>query len=418
MQSTRSLGVALGVGALVLAAGTVGALALADDAASGGPTADGTTTDDGTDASGDGKAKRTGDGDGTAKATAEPNNGTPADTEPDDTATRNGDTGGDGGDSGDGKAKRPTDGDGADGGNGKVKVGDEGGGDGAAGPSIPGLVTVESDRSANATVERITGAIEANENLGLAAVVDHQANAASVGMDLRSTTVILFGNPALGTPLMQDSRQTGIDLPQKLLVYDDGDGQVRVGFNDPGYLAARHDVTSEDATLNTIAGALSTLAGGPGTSTDADATADPATEELLAGGDGVETVESDRSVNATVERIRGTLDERGFGVPLVLDHRANAASVGMDLRPTTVIVFGNPAVGTPLLQASQTVGIDLPQKILVYEDSTGQVRVAYNDPAYLAARHGVTGQDERLEAIEGALQGITTGEAGNGSSGT
>ncbi|WP_338035210.1 DUF302 domain-containing protein [Halococcus saccharolyticus] len=235
--------------------------------------------------------------------------------------------------------------------------------------------------------------------------LDHAANAASVGMELRPTTLLVFGNPNVGTPLMQASQTTGVDLPQKILVYEDENGRTNVVYNSPAYLAARHDITGQDERLGTIDSVLETLAGSdvnrPRTNPNA----------LLGDGNGVVTVAGGESVDATVGRVQRTLESAdGISVVTTLDHAANADSVGMELRPTTVVLFANPKLGTPLMQASQTTGIDLPQKLLVYEDENGAVRVGYNDPQYVAARHGITGQSERLATIENALRMIAIGQ--------
>jgi uncharacterized protein (DUF302 family) len=147
------------------------------------------------------------------------------------------------------------------------KGGNDGGGDDEDGDDDigveegAGLVTTESDDDFDATVERITSAIEGNDALTLVTTVDHAANAESVDMELPPTTVLIFGNPELGTPLMQASRSVAIDLPQKLLVREE-DGDVFVTYNHPRYLAARHGIDDEDDVLETIAGALETLATG------------------------------------------------------------------------------------------------------------------------------------------------------------
>ncbi len=124
----------------------------------------------------------------------------------------------------------------------------------------PGLVTVESNLTFQETHERLQGAIEANENLRILTTVDHQANAANVDQPLLPTRLILFGNPALGTPLMQGSRTTAIDLPQKVLVWQDQDGRVFLTYNDPLYLRQRHGLEGVDEILSTISNALRTLA--------------------------------------------------------------------------------------------------------------------------------------------------------------
>lgn len=125
-----------------------------------------------------------------------------------------------------------------------------------------GVVTVEvDDASVDDAFDRITTTIEDNEDLGLIADLDHQENAASVGMDLPPTRVVFFGNPRAGTPLMQRSRQAGLDLPQRMLIWDD-DGTVKVSYNDPEHVAARHGIDGQDELLENIAGALDAIATG------------------------------------------------------------------------------------------------------------------------------------------------------------
>jgi uncharacterized protein (DUF302 family) len=126
--------------------------------------------------------------------------------------------------------------------------------------SVTGLVTVDRDESFETVVTQITTTIETNEKLTLITTVDHAKNAASVGLDLCPTTLIMFGNPALGTPLMQRERTIGIDLPQKMLVWED-EG-VHVAYNDPQYLAERHGIDNANDILTKISHALEQIATG------------------------------------------------------------------------------------------------------------------------------------------------------------
>ena len=124
--------------------------------------------------------------------------------------------------------------------------------------------------------------------------------------------------------------------------------------------------------------------------------------------DGIVTVTSDQGFDATVNRIKGDIQNSPLRLMATVDHAANAAAVDMDLPPTTLLVFGNPKVGTPLMQNSRTAGIDLPQKMLVWEDD-GQTKVTYNDPEYLANRHGIEGQRDRLRQISIVLERLAKG---------
>jgi len=103
--------------------------------------------------------------------------------------------------------------------------------------------------------------------------------------------------------------------------------------------------------------------------------------------EGLITLQSPYSPKVTMDRVESQVLERGLSVFARIDHAAGAASVDLPLRPTELLIFGNPRGGTPFMACEQTLGIDLPLKMLVWEDAAGQAWLAYNDPAYLAARH-------------------------------
>lgn len=110
---------------------------------------------------------------------------------------------------------------------------------------------------------------------------------------------------------------------------------------------------------------------------------------LLAGAaDGLISLKSPHSAQATMDRLEAVIKDKGMNVFARIDHAAGAEKTGQSLRPTELLIFGNPKGGTPLMQCAQSAGIDLPMKALVWEDETGQVWLGYNDPAYLAKRHG------------------------------
>lgn len=106
--------------------------------------------------------------------------------------------------------------------------------------------------------------------------------------------------------------------------------------------------------------------------------------------DGLIAVKSQYSAEETIDRLEQQVRQRGLTVFARIDHAAGAAKVGETLRPTMLLVFGNPKGGTPFMKCEQTVGIDLPLRALVWEDASGQVWLGYNDPAYIARRHSVS----------------------------
>lgn len=123
----------------------------------------------------------------------------------------------------------------------------------------------------------------------------------------------------------------------------------------------------------------------------------------VAGGNGLVNVKSSHDVKTTADRLESILNQKGMKVFIRINHAAGAANVGKKLRPTELIIFGNPKVGAPLMQCSQSVGVDLPQKALVWQDDKGLVWLTYNDPDYLAGRHGLKECSEVLKKVEKAL---------------
>ncbi|MEO0705013.1 MAG: DUF302 domain-containing protein [Cyanobacteria bacterium J06649_5] len=120
--------------------------------------------------------------------------------------------------------------------------------------------------------------------------------------------------------------------------------------------------------------------------------------------------QSPHSVEDTQQRFVSILEEKGLNVFATIDHAQNAEGAGLSLRPTRVVIFGNPKLGTPLMECGPSLAIDLPQKMLIWEGDDGQVQIAYNDPRYLGGRHqlGACG-NEVIQTIAGALDNFSNG---------
>lgn len=118
--------------------------------------------------------------------------------------------------------------------------------------------------------------------------------------------------------------------------------------------------------------------------------------------------QSKLGVTQTIDALAAALEATGVTVMARIDHAAGAKAAGMDLRPTEVIIFGNPKLGTPLMQADQRAGLDLPLKVLAWQDESGKVFVSYADPASLKARYRLDGKDEVLNAMTQALAAFTS----------
>jgi len=109
-------------------------------------------------------------------------------------------------------------------------------------------------------------------------------------------------------------------------------------------------------------------------------------------GQGIVDIPSHHSVDETVEKIRAILEAKGVTLFALVDHSGEAEKAGMKMRPTKLLIFGNPKAGTPVMLAAPSIAIDLPLKILVWEDEAGKVWISYNSANYLGNRHNVPGE--------------------------
>jgi len=131
---------------------------------------------------------------------------------------------------------------------------------------------------------------------------------------------------------------------------------------------------------------------------------------MTAGAVGIVDVPSRHTVDETVERLRGILEARGITIFAFVDHSGEAEKAGMKMPPTKLLIFGSPKAGTPVMLAAPSIAIDLPLKILVWQDAGGKAWVSYNSPAYLRDRHNVpAGLIQNLAVVE-ALAEKAAGE--------
>jgi len=130
------------------------------------------------------------------------------------------------------------------------------------------------------------------------------------------------------------------------------------------------------------------------------ATALPASAEMI-------SKTSPHTVSVTMDRLEAAVTGAGATVFARINHAAGAANVDMDLRPTELLIFGNPKLGTPAMIAAQSAGLDLPLRVLAYADAEGVVQVIYHDPASLASDHGLPADAPYLAMMTGALDKLT-----------
>ncbi|QWC86496.1 DUF302 domain-containing protein [Nocardioidaceae bacterium] len=277
-------------------------------------------------------------------------------------------------------------------------------------PQVPGLVVHASEYDVPETVSRLQSALGGAGTV--VATLDHAENAASVGMSLPPTVLVVGGNAEVGTPVLQQESEAGLELPLRFLAWEE-DGQVYLAYNSADYLAERADL--DDAAgrraLEPVRQASAMLA------ETASGTTDPLTDGSRGLGDDDREVEdvdadSDRAVAATQSRLRQALQRSPLSIVAVVDHAANARSIGRSLTPLRLTLAGNPEAGTPFIAARRTIGIDLPMRFLVAADGDGDgdrggddgddrgSEILAPDFSDLVDRHGITGLDEAVAAVE------------------
>lgn len=272
--------------------------------------------------------------------------------------------------------------------------------------SVKGSNNATAEMSVEEAYENFRSQLEANEGIIVIAELNHSSNAKSAGMELPASRIIFFGNPEMSTQLIKRNQLAGLDLPLRVLFYEK-DKQVVALFNSASYLERRYGFTGAGI-LDKISANLDGLVGKAMN-----------TEVVWGKGpdirisQGIKTVNSTRDFNDTWNALIDIL-EKNDDIKIVaeLDYKANAADVDMELRPTRLIMFGNPTLGTPLMQSAMSTGLELPQKILLWQDEDGEVNISYNAPEFLRFRHGFTGRSTELETISTALDNLAKTAAG------
>ncbi|MFB9052141.1 DUF302 domain-containing protein [Formosa undariae] len=272
-------------------------------------------------------------------------------------------------------------------------------------PETAGIGYIETNEDPTNIYNALIATLNSNDNIGIVAEVNHSANAQNADLSLDYTRTVYFGNPALGTPLMQDNIQAGLDLPQRISVYTDEDNHTVVAYNSVEYIINRHGLGTV-STTEMVENALTNIVNA---STGEEVILNPVAN---ASSKGIISVSSPNDFDTTYTNIINTLNGlEPISIIAELDHQANAQSADLDLGPAKLIIFGNPALGTPLMEESRTMALDLPQKMLVYQDADGSVHIIYNDPYYIAERHDVDDNDETLGMISQALENIANSGA-------
>jgi len=266
----------------------------------------------------------------------------------------------------------------------------------------------ESTNNFEATYSTLLDSLNANQDISVLAEIDHAENARAVGRVLNPTKTIFFANPNLDTPLLQKNPLVGLDLPEKILLFENTEALVFALYNSVAYLESRYQI-QDSITLAKISNVMEIL-----TNAATNSDVKRAGNLIVNSGEGIITLASNQNFEQSYSSLENAIpSDENLKIFVKVDYQFKAASIGMELRPTKLIIFGNPNLEAPLMQNSQTIGLDLPLKILVWEDSVGITKISYIDPFYLQQRHGIAGNESQIQQILTILENLTKTATGN-----
>ncbi|MFD2229862.1 DUF302 domain-containing protein [Alkalimarinus sediminis] len=260
----------------------------------------------------------------------------------------------------------------------------------------------ENYAASDALFDRVSGNVTRSESLKQVVEIDHSRLGQEVGSVMPPSRVLIFSNPAFESEVIQQNPLAAIDLPLRVLAYQsDTDGQAHVIYNQYDYLEARYGLekgSTLEARFNKVMAEV--LAGVP---QERIAAFDP--YEMSS--DGIITLDSPFSFDMTVQRVQQAIDSQddtvGFGR---VDFRAQAKAIGVDINPSTLILFGAPAPGASAMSDAPTLGLDaFCQKMLIWQDDNNNVHLSFNDLIALADRQNVN-KSLALRIINQRLKGV------------
>ena len=267
------------------------------------------------------------------------------------------------------------------------------------------LMITESKYGFESTVSRLESVVKQNEALSLFTKIDHSANAENANLELNKASVLIFGNPKQGSLLIQKDQLAGLDLPLKMLVYKNGD-ITEVTYSSVNYLKSRFKFKGVSDLSKVKKGLKDMASKASGGKVKKSGKFKVDTHE------GIISEISEFDFKTTYDRLITAIEENPYlKIFSEIDHFKNAEQVGVGLRSTRLIIFGNPKVGTPIMQENSRIALEFPVKFLVWRDEAGIVKISYNDPAFLAKRFKLTQNISQLETMKNALENLSKNAA-------
>ena len=247
------------------------------------------------------------------------------------------------------------------------------------------FVQKSHSKSVDEVYSSIKSAIEANSTLKIIAEVNHSEAAKGVEIQIPESRLIIFGNPKAGTGLMQQNQAVALDLPMKILVYDDN-GTTKIIYNNASILLNRYEISLPELEekMNGLLNKISV--------SDIEETK-LQDLKLKSNLSDLQTKESSLSVDKASQKLEKLLKEKGFKLISKVEHDKTAQKADLQLRPTRLFMFGKSEIGSQLMKLNSTIGLDLPMKMLIWEDENGKTQVSYFKGSFLANRHSIENEE-------------------------
>ncbi|MDT0641501.1 DUF302 domain-containing protein [Zunongwangia sp. F363] len=257
----------------------------------------------------------------------------------------------------------------------------------------------------NNTYSAFMAAVNEEDSLEIFLEINHAANAIALGRVLNPSRLLFFGSPGMMIPLLQENQLAGLDLPQRMLFYQNVNSEVFAVYNTVPYLSSRYGLEQAEPLQHTAV-LLKNLANAA-TRAEVRTAADLLVEQ----GQGIISKKSTQAFDATYSAVRrklGAYENVTILTEINFQDYSPVQESENILRPTKLVIFGMPQLGTPLMQDSPTLALDVPQKILVWEDEEGITNISYNDPAFLADRHNLPATAPEIEQIAAVLDEVSS----------
>ena len=261
-------------------------------------------------------------------------------------------------------------------------------------PDTPGLAYAESESEFTETYRGLRASLQ-NSDYRIEKEIDFKEYAESLGKRSREAKMILFSNPSLEVPLLKDNPEMGMEFPSRILTFEDRDKFVLLAYNNTEYYSRMYGLNSMAAVQNLESSLSQIVSDQAGNMTMKNETA-------MVGKNTI-TIPSTNSFNETFNILRNTIaDDSKVNLIAEVDHQLNARTVGENIRPNKLLLFTTGELEANLIDRHQLSIMDLPLRLLVWEDENNKVYVSYSNLLTITDRHGIIGIDKFLE-VRGML---------------